>query len=75
MSLVEGLAFRRAISDFLPVVQENISRHGLAVWFIATPYQYFIVGSGNTLVRVHRFTGEAERLGGSGWRRMTQGDL
>ena len=46
----------------------------LAVWFIATPYQYFIVGSGNTLVRVHRFTGEAERLGGSGWRRMTQGD-
>jgi hypothetical protein len=46
----------------------------LAVWFIVTPYQYFIVGSGNTLVRVHRFTGEAERLGSSGWRRMTQGD-
>jgi hypothetical protein len=34
-----------------------------AVRFIATPYQYLIVGSGNTLVRAHRFTGEAERLG------------
>jgi hypothetical protein len=45
-----------------------------AVRFIATPYQYFIVGSGNTLVRRHRFTGEAESLGSSGWRRMTQGD-
>jgi hypothetical protein len=39
-------------------------------FFVATPYQYFIVGSGNTLVRVHRISGETERLSGDGWKRM-----
>ena len=67
--LVSSLAQTDALAKLL--IEKGLME---AVRFFVTPYQYFIVGSGNTLVRRHRFTGEAERLGSSGWRRMTQGD-
>lgn len=38
-----------------------------------TPYRYFKAGSGNTLTRVSRISGEAERLTSSGWKPMGPG--
>lgn len=43
-------------------------------YFLINPYRYHIInrgGNGN-LVRIHRVTGEAERLTSTGWKPMAQ---
>ena len=39
-------------------------------YLIVTPYRYFHLAAPHGLVRVNRFTGEAEKLWGTGWKPM-----
>ena len=41
---------------------------GLLTYLVLTPYEYHKLGA--LLVRVHRITGDAERLTGTGWKEM-----